>query len=286
MDPTKMQPVPPEVLERFKKVLMLHARVHFWVHLALFIAIPIGIVVSPNKLTAAGIAAIVYVLFRIVSKRLGNRIIRVYRHKYPGLANILDADDAVYDELEGKKYDDLEANKPKAEDPKLTRWLEGLPDTYPAFDMDQADLDAHPDAPGDPDDTLYEDTTGHGVELEEAIYHAGLEPCVEYIHGSDDNWTMVPWGSEVLLSIEAVAACSGAPSQNQWLGRVKRWGSQVDYQPPADLVDTMLAKIDFILTRYREDPEACGLNPDISEQELDAVCAVGQKMRDRIASLR
>ena len=48
-----------------------------------------------------------------------------------------------------------------------------------------------------------------------------------------------------------------------------------------DMVDSMVGTIDFILERYRDDPEKYDVNP----KSLSEVLAAGALMRERILSL-
>lgn len=172
---------------------------------------------------------------------------------------------------------------------RLERWVRGLPSEYPKLDWDSFDDYQGPDSPSDDVDSLYEDGNGHGVDLEEGIFEMGLAVCLEYIAESSDDMLggMLPWGAELLLSIEAVAACAGVPSGDRELSRIRAWGREINYSPPEDLVRLMLSKIDFVLERWEADPDFYGAYSTERKREIarNRDRAIAEKMRRRISSL-
>ena len=169
---------------------------------------------------------------------------------------------------------------------QVERWLESVPTDFPTFSSDDFSFARDDDAADACSDTLYSDTTGDGVELAYGLFEYGLGGegrLVECLAmDPDDEWNSTPWGNEILFTIEAIAASAGQPSRDPELAVLRRWGAKVDFQPPSDMVDSMIGTVDFIMERYRNDPEKHDVNPEY----LDEVLAAGALMRNRIMALK
>jgi hypothetical protein len=254
------------------------------IRISTILLLTVAVLMSGNKFVALGIAVVGYLVLVAVLNLITRKKMQSIAIKHPEFGGIMNAMMAP-GLSEGDDDDDDEKDAIDdqfgLEDPRLEKWSSTLPSDYPApqFDHESEYQPVVDDSPIQ--DTLYEDTTGHGADMEDGIMSDGLMPCLHFIACSTDDWVMTPWGLEVTLSIEAIAACAGAPSRDQGLARIRQWGSGVDYDPPEELVKEMISKIDFILSSYQANPTKHDLNPE----SIEDVLAAGQRMRDRISML-
>ncbi|MGJ8642057.1 MAG: hypothetical protein ACSHX9_01505 [Luteolibacter sp.] len=152
---------------------------------------------------------------------------------------------------------------------------------FPTFSPDEIDYDDSIPEDELVDDTLVDDTTGHGVDLEEDLFAEGLWVAFELLDMDQSEWSMMPWGYEMLFAIEAILAAGGIPSRSRQLGRMRTWARQVSYKPKPELALELLGRIDSYMEAIRKDPSARDINPDaLGEIEISA-----QRMRDRVALL-
>lgn len=268
---------PPDPLDERKRF----ALVGRLIRIAAILLLVVVVLTSGNKLVALALAVVGYLMLMAVLNWLTRRKMRAIAANHPEFGGIMHAMlDAQLSEDEADEEDEFD-DRLGTGDSRMDDWIAGLPADYPAFELGQADEDQPMADDGREGDTLSEDTTGHGADLEESIFEEGLMPCLHYVSSSPEEWVMTPWGLEVTLSIEVIAACAGAPSRDPGLARVRQWGRGIDYSPPEDLVKEMLGKIDLLLSSYQAHPAKYDLNPGA----IDEVLACGQRMRDRVVTL-
>lgn len=130
-------------------------------------------------------------------------------------------------------------------------------------------------------DTLVDDTTGYGVELANALFADGLWIAFELLEMDQSEWSITPWGCEMLFGIEAIMAAGGHPSRSRELSRLRSWSKRVHYAVKPELALDFLNRIDSFMVAVREDPLGRDVNPELLEQTEIAA----QRMRDRVALL-
>ena len=133
------------------------------------------------------------------------------------------------------------------------------------------------------DDTLFEDGTGHAVDLFESIEEEGMPVVVELLTAPESEWDMgtAGWGVGQLLAVEVLAAAAGKPSQSGECHYIREWGAQNPAELDSAVVEAMLGVIDRFMAKLQSNPEVF----DLDESHVGAVVRVGNLMRQRVAGL-
>ena len=152
---------------------------------------------------------------------------------------------------------------------------------YPTFSPDEITYDESISEDDFEDDTLVDDTTGHGVDLEDGLFDEGLWVAFELLDMDPSEWSMHPWGYEMLYGIEVLLAAGGHPSRSRQLGRLRTWSRKVSYEVDAQMASNFVERIDYYMAEVRADPIGKGIYPDA----MDQVEAEAEKMLNRIAKL-
>lgn len=150
---------------------------------------------------------------------------------------------------------------------------------FPKFSPDEIPYDESIPEQDLVDDTLVFDSTGHGVDLEDDLFAGGLSVAFDLLEMDRSEWSMTPWGYEMLFSIEAILAAGGQASRSRELGRLRSWAGRVDYKIKPELAEVLLSRIDSYMAAVREDPEGRDVEPTAMEE----IEGAAQKMRDRVA---
>lgn len=152
---------------------------------------------------------------------------------------------------------------------------------FPTFSPDEIPYDDSIPEEELVDDTLVFDSTGHGVDLEDDLFAEGLSAAFDMLEMEQSEWSMTPWGHEMLFSVEAILAAGGQPSRSRELGRMRSWAKRVHYKIKPELALELLSRVDSYMAAVREDPSGRDVNPAAMEE----IESAAQRMMDRVALL-
>ena len=167
--------------------------------------------------------------------------------------------------------------------PRLQRWLACLPPYRKTFDDDAFRVKVFSDDEKEAfvDDTLFDEDVGRGGDGVDSIIDFGIETSLEVIDEEPQVHSIEYMMTQLLLSIESVAACAGVKSQSRELERLRAWGETYNFTPPQDLVEVMLERVDCCIKEHQEFPEKYRIPAEHFEETLK----LGVRMRERIATL-
>ena len=285
------QSEPRAILKKFIRIL----RIARWV---LFVGLLLWIIQSDNRLWTFFAAVLILFVAMVITGKLAGWKLRSLCEQFPEfgkfVAQVEAENDAASADIDDDEDDDddfksnylgleerIDGGLGVGDEQLAEKWEKAVPGELLEPHSDE-DIDSEHEEGESIEDTLYVDTTGDGVELAAGLFEGGFGEMLHCLT-TDPNtdWNITPWGNETLFAMEAVLACSGQPSQSSELRHLRAWGEGRSYQPPKDMVEVMLSRLDFILDCYKEDPEKFDCNPDM----LDEALAAGKRMRERIEKL-
>jgi hypothetical protein len=119
-------------------------------------------------------------------------------------------------------------------------------------------------------DTLFEDATGHAVDLFDSIMEEGLAIAYDLINTPESDWDRgFGWGVEQLMGVESIAACAGKPSMSPECHYIVEWAAENPASVDSASRERMLYVIDHVIAKSSSDSE-CGLLMHQRIQEIVA----------------
>lgn len=132
-------------------------------------------------------------------------------------------------------------------------------------------------------DTLFEDTSGHAVDLFESLEEEGLEAVIDLATLPESDWEngIAGFGGEQLLAVEMLAAAAGQPSASPECHYIREWGENNPTELTPAIVASMVAVVDRVLALMPEEP---GLF-ELEDGDVPAMLDAGVLMRERIEGI-